>query len=113
VSDAMNTLKQNRSIFNPTDMAMMKQEGEISANMTVREYFAKLGVDVEGPITQLVDLAKDQMQKGDPLNKMKAIAGSPAGGPPMGGPPRGQLPQAPGGGVAPPTPGMSGLLKNM
>jgi hypothetical protein len=105
----METLKGNRSVFNPTDMSMMAQEGEITPDMPIREYFAKLGVDVDGPISQLVEMAKGQMQKADPLNKMKAIAG----GPQQGMPPQGQPPQAPQGRVPQQAPGMGGLLKQM
>lgn len=107
MSDPMQTVMQNKSIFNPVDSSMMAQSGEITPDMSVREYFAKLGVDVEGPISQLVDMAKDQMQKGNPINKMKSIAGGPTPGmkPGMGQPP--QMPQ----GRAPEAPGMEGLLK--
>jgi len=107
MSDPMQTVMQNKSIFNPVDSSMMAQGGEITPDMTVREYFAKLGVDVEGPISQLVDMAKDQMQKGNPINKMKSIAGGPTSGmkPGMGQPP--QMPQ----GRVPEAPGMEGLLK--
>ena len=109
MSDPMETLKANRSVFNPVDASMMKQEGEIRPDMTVREYFAKLGVDVEGPVSQLIDMAKDQMGKADPMNKMKSIAGGPTPGvkPGMGQPP--QMPQ----GRAPQASGMEGLLKTM
>jgi len=111
MSDPMQTLKSNRSMFNPVDASMMGQEGEVNQNMSVREYFAKLGVDVEGPVSQLIDMAKNQMGKADPLNKMKSIAGGP-GQPQMGKPPMGQPPQMPQG-RAPQAPGMGGLLKQM
>ena len=111
MSDPMETLKANRSVFNPVDASMMKQEGEIRPDMTVREYFAKLGVDVEGPVSQLIDMAKDQMGKADPMNKMKSIAGGPMPGPKMGQP-GGQPPQQPMG-RRPQAAGMEGLLKTM
>jgi len=110
MSDPMQTLQNNRSVFNPVDASVMAQEGEISPDMTVREYFAKLGVDVEGPVSQLIDMAKDQMQKADPLNKMKSIAGGPTPGPKMGQPGIGQPPQMPQG-RAPEAPGLGGLIK--
>jgi len=114
MSDPMNVIRENRSMFNPTDASMMAQEGEIRPDMSIREYFATLGVDVEGPVTQLIEMAKGQMQKADPMNKMKAIAGGPPQGqPPMGGPPQGQPPQMPQGRAPQPTPGMGGLLKQM
>lgn len=105
MSDIDSTLRQNRSMFNPTDMSMMKQEGEITPDMTIRDYFSKLGVDVDGPVTQLIEMGKQQMQKANPLNKMQAIAGGPKMGQPQGQPP--PMPQ----GGPPEAPGMSGLLK--
>jgi len=109
MSDPMETLQANKSIFNPVDASMMKQRGEINPNMSVREYFAKLGVDVEGPVSQLVDMAKDQMAKADPINKMKSIAGGPTPGmkPGMGQPPQQPMGRAPQGA------GMEGLLNQM
>jgi hypothetical protein len=64
-------------------------------------------MDVEGPVTQLVEWQMSQMEKADPLNKMKAIAGKgganmPSGGmpPKQGmGMPRGNSPRT-GGGIA-------------
>lgn len=106
MSDVMQGLKQNRSVLNPTDLSMMQQEGEITPDMTVRDYFAKLGVDVDGPLTQLIEMGKQELQKANPLNKMQAIAGGPKAGPkPMGKPP--QMPM----GGPPEAPGMGGLLK--
>lgn len=105
MSDIDATLRQNRSVMNPADLAMMKEEGEITPDMTIRDYFAKLGVDVDGPVVQLVELGKSQMQKANPLNKMQAIAKGPRMGQPQGQPPTMQ-PQAP-----PEAAGMGGLLK--
>ena len=110
MSDPMETLQANKSIFNPVDATMMGQQGEISPNMSVREYFAKMGVDVDGPLSQLIDAAKDQMAKADPINKMKSIAGGPAPGPKPG---MGQPPQMPQGRRPAPAPGMEGLLKQI
>lgn len=96
-------LEENKSFFNPTDLAGMAGKQEITPDMTIRQFFESQGMDVEGPITQLVEWQKSQMQKADPLNKMKAIAGKgganmqPGGMPPeAGGGPVGQ-PQAGGG----------------
>ena len=108
-NDPMTAIKQNQSMFNPVDGAMMKQTGEITPDMSIREFFAKKGVDVEGPITQLIEMGKAEMQKADPMNKMKAIAG----GPKPGMPPHGQPPQMPQGRGPQPAPGMGGLLKQM
>jgi hypothetical protein len=72
---AMDRMRQNTSIFNPTDMAMMKQDGKLSSNMTVRDFFAQNGVDVDGPVSQLLKFAQDQVQKASPMSKMQAMAG--------------------------------------
>ena len=104
MSDPMNMINENRSMFNPTDASMMAQEGSMNPNMSIREFFATKGVDVEGPVSQLIEMAKGEMQKADPMNKMKAIAG---------GPPQGQAPQMPQGRGPQPAPGMDGLLKQM
>lgn len=107
MSDIDATLRQNRSVFNPADLTAMKQEGEITPDMSIRDYFARLGVDVEGPVSQLVEMGKQQMQKANPLNKMQAVAGGPKPGakPGMGQP--APMPQ----GGPPEAPGMQGLLK--
>lgn len=107
----MANMKQNRSMFNPTDMAAMKQGGEFSGNMTVRDVMAKLGIDVDGPATQLIEFGKKQTQNANPLSKMKNIA-SGAGTRPK---PRPNI-QAPSPGMARPqgaAPGMEGLLKGV
>lgn len=110
MSDIQNTLMQNRSVLNPTDAAMMKQDGEVTPDMTVRDYFAKLGVDVDGPVTQLVEMGQREMQKANPMNKMQAISGGPQGKPAMGRPQGQPAPMAQG--RAPEAAGLSGLLKN-
>ena len=114
MSDPMNMIREQRSMFNPTDASMMAQEGEIRPDMSIREFFASKGIDVEGPVTQLVEMAKGEMQKADPMNKMKAIAGGPPQGQPPQGPPQmGQSPQMPQGRRPQQAPGMGGLLNQM
>jgi hypothetical protein len=103
MSDPMAAIQSQQSIMNPTDASMMGQNGEITPEMTVREYLAKEGIDVEGPVTQLIDMAKGQMQMADPMNKMKAFAGRPQPG---------QAPQPPAGRV-PQGAGMERLLNQM
>jgi hypothetical protein len=103
----MQTIEENRSMFNPTDLASMKTNGEITPDMTIRQFFESQGLDVEGPVTQLVEWQMSQIQKADPLNKMKAIAGKGGGNmqsggmppSPAGGLPQGNKPQG-GGGIA-------------
>jgi hypothetical protein len=101
----MDAMKQNMSIFNPTDATIMRESGQFNPNMTVRDFFAQNGVDVDGPVIQLLKFVKDQAQKANPLNKMKAMAG---------GGPQGQPPQAPQG-MPPGAPqeGLGGLVKQM
>lgn len=101
--DAMSKVKENMSIFNPTDATMMRESGQFSPDMTVRDFFAQNGVDVDGPITQLLKFVQDQAQKASPLNKMRAIAGQ---GAPPAGPQAGQGPSAP-------PPELGSLLKGM
>ena len=101
--NVMQDVKQNMSIFNPVDAAAMKESGQFSSNMSIRDFFAQQGVDVDGPVTQLLQFAKDQAKKASPLGKMQAIAG-------QGAPPAGQ--QA---GQAPsePPPELGGLLQKL
>lgn len=87
-------LKGMRSLFNPQDVVMMVQDGEIGGETTVIQLMAKLmeksGVDPNGPISQLGEMFKRQMRNADPVSKMRQLAqrAGPGGGPPgMGGPP--------------------------
>ena len=102
------------STMNPADMAAMKQAGEngmgkmanVGPDTTIRDFFSRLGVDVDGPVTQLQQFAQNEIEKGDPLNKMENIA---ATTPPSAGdanPP----PQAPPGGMPSAAPGLDGLM---
>jgi hypothetical protein len=103
---------QNQSLMNPADLAAMKQTGDVTPNMTVRDLLQKMGIDVDGPVSQLQEFAKKQVQGATGLGKMNSIAGMPGGqgappptpGPGPGGPPPG--------GPSPPG-GMASLLKNM
>jgi hypothetical protein len=65
---------KNMSALNPTDAAMMGSSGQFTPDMTVADYFQKLGIDVNGPVTQLVDFAKKQQENANPINKMRNIA---------------------------------------
>lgn len=100
-------IAQNQSMFNPADLAGMKQTGDVTPQMTVRDFLQKMGIDVDGPVTQLQEFAQKQVQGGKALGKMQNIALAPGQGaprvPPQGGPPTGP----------PERPGMRGLLKNI
>lgn len=100
-------IQDNMSITNPADMAAMKQakdsgQGQFAGmdeQTSIRDFFGQLGIDVDGPVTQLAQFAKDQTQKGSPLGKMENIAGAiPPGGPDL---PPGVPAQPPGAGGAP------------
>lgn len=107
VNPTEQAINDNKSMFNPTDVAGMATNGEITPDMTIRQFFESQGMDVDGPVTQLVEWQMSQMNKADPLNKMKAIAGQggantqPTGAPPAppGGLPMGNQPPG-GAGIA-------------
>ena len=106
-------IRDNMSVANPADLAAMKQGvdtgqgqfGGMDANTSIRDFFGKLGIDVDGPVEQLKKFSQDTMKNGDPLGKMENIAGGiPPGGPDL---PPGVPPQPPGAGA----PGMDGLMQ--
>lgn len=76
--------QEQLSMNRPDDVAMMGMSGAFQADMTVRQLFEQLGVDVDGPLSQLEAVMQQQQEKADPLNKAKALggAGSPQGQPP-------------------------------
>ena len=65
---------KNMSIANPTDAAALISSGQFSADMTVRDYLGKLGIDVDGPITQLQQFAQKSVENASPMGKMKNIS---------------------------------------
>jgi hypothetical protein len=80
---------KNLSAANPADIGAMA--GGIRPDMTVAEYLGKMGIDVNGPVTQLIQFAQKQVQNANPLTKMRNIAADtalqPGGQPgPMPGP---------------------------
>jgi hypothetical protein len=86
-------MKKNMSIFNPTDMAAMATPGHPGqvdpTKTTVREFFEGFGVDVDGPVMQLIDFTNKQVDNANPVKKMQNIAGTgtpPSSGPPTAGP---------------------------
>jgi hypothetical protein len=80
-------IRQNMSGFNPVDLAAMKQSGTFTPDMKVKDVLLKIGIDPEGPATQLVEFAKKQTQNADPLAKMKNIAATAPQGQAQGQPP--------------------------
>lgn len=96
-------INANKSALNPTDAAMMKQDGEIDPNMSVRDYLGKFGIDADGPVSQLLEMYKAEKQKSGMQGKMSALGG----GPGMGQPPQASPPPSPGGAM--PSGGGGGL----
>jgi ABC-type transport system substrate-binding protein len=92
-------------------MAAMQQTGDVSKNMTIAQFFAKFGIDVnKDPVTKLAQFTQDQLNKANPMTKMSAIAGGqpPTGpSPSPGGSPSG----APGGSPAPGGGGLASLMQ--
>jgi len=82
--DMMGKIQQNQSILNPVDAASMKQGGQITPDMKISDYLRTLGIDPEGPLSQLQGAMKNQIGKAMPMNKMKSFAGG--GGAPGGAP---------------------------
>jgi len=97
----MDAMKSNMSIMNPVDMAGMKSPnhpGYIDPQKTtVRQYFQQNGVDVDGPVIQLVKFAQDQAGKANPIQKMRNISGQGGGSPGGMPPPQPQAGGQPGG----------------
>ena len=100
--DPVANMEQNRSMLNPADATMMMQEGKIRPDMTVREFLqSTMGVDVDGPVTQLIEASKKQLQNRTAIGKAANMAGpqGPQGRPGrpafvqpgQGGPPPGGL----------------------
>ena len=100
-----NPVKDNMSMLNPTDLAVMKGTGQVGGDETVRDVLAQFGIDVDGPATQLAEFAQKQVKNSSAMGKMKNMQ-------PQGGPTP-QAPQAPPQGQPGPPPGMDSLLGGM
>ena len=110
--EGIDPFEGQRSILNPVDATVMAGRS-MKPGATVRQVMEQFGIDVDGPATQLQQLGQQQIDKANPLNKMRAIAsqktqrpsrppgmppGMPPGGPPgmpPGGPPGMPQPGAP------------------
>jgi hypothetical protein len=68
-------LRKNMSFMNPMDLATMKQEGQFTEDMTVNDALMKVGIDPNGPVSQLVEFGQKQIQNADMAGKMQNIAG--------------------------------------
>ena len=106
--DLQSQVKGMRSIMNPADVSMMKQDGDIDPNMTVIEFLKQMGIDPNGPASQFKDFAMKQMENANPLNKMKGLAGGPPGTSPGMGVPGGPQMGLP---ASPPPPDFDKLMR--
>ena len=97
---ALDNFKKNRSLVNPVDSTMMMQDGTISPDMTIAEFFQNtMGLDVNtNTVTDMVKATKKNVGNANPLEKMKNLAGGPGMGQPPAQAPPGGMPQAPQGG---------------
>lgn len=110
-----NPIEQNKSVFNPTDMASMVSSGQVQQGMTVKDLIEKVfRVPIDAPARALVDAVKKQAQTKDMPGKVQAMAQQGQGGAPPQRP--GQPPARPAGpprqGQGPaPRQGLEDLLK--
>lgn len=76
---ASENVKENMSVYNPVDIAAMKTPGNPGyvdpESTTIRDFFAQKGVDVDGPVSQLIKFAQGERKKANPIQKMQGIAG--------------------------------------
>ena len=100
--DPRQNLEANRSVMNPTDLNAMQQQGQISPDMSVRQFLENLGINVEGPAQQLVELQKKHMQNASPTGKMQSMAQGASPSIPQ----QGRRPEAE-------TPGLEGLRQRL
>ena len=106
--DPVKNMEMNRSMLNPADATMAIQEGKVRPDMSVREFLEmNMGIDVDGPVTQLIEASKKQLQNRTAIGKA-ANMGQPQGPPgPVGRPAFVQ----PGQGMGPP--GLDSMMKEM
>jgi len=109
MSDAMRNVRENRSMLNPTDVAMAATEGSIRPDMTFGEYCEKnIGVSWDEPLRSAIPKLQKQLQNRTALGKMNNIAqGARRGRPAFVRPGQGMSP--------PPTeePGLESMMNQM
>jgi hypothetical protein len=78
-------IKNNMSMLNSVDAAAMKGPMQQNIdNMSLGQFIESLGMDLEGPATQLVEFGKKQAENGSMPGKMKNIGGGvPGSGSPV------------------------------
>ena len=109
-------VEKNLSIFNPKDFILMIKTMANDPQATVRDLLQRLGIDADGPVTQVTDFLMKSKENATPLGQIKNMAGG--GQMPPGAPPQGE-PQMPGRKPMvqpPPAPtagGMQGLISQL
>jgi len=78
MSDVM---AQTQSVFNPTDMARMKETGQVGQGTTIGQYLEGMGIKWEDTLDIAAQKMKGQVQNASPLGKAQNMAG-PEGPPP-------------------------------
>lgn len=99
-------LKAQESVFNSGDMLKKSMTGEFRPDMSIKEYLTGvLKVDINGPVTQLIQALKGQAGNATALGKMKNM-------PPQG---MGGMPPKPpmGGGMGAPPAGIESIMSNL
>lgn len=109
-------VEKNLSIFNPKDFVIMVKTMANDPQATVRDLLSRLGIEADGPVSQITEFISKGMENATPLGQMKNISAgaggtelSPGGQPPAM-PGRKPMVQPPG---APTAGGMDGLLNRL
>lgn len=107
-------VEKNLSIFNPKDFVLMVKTMANDPKATVRDLLGRLGIDADGPVTQITDFLTKSKENATPLGQMQNIAAGKApdtelspGGQPPTMPGRKPMVSPPG---APTAGGIEGLL---
>ena len=106
-------VSKNLSAMTPGGAALMSASNPVTPGMTVADYLAKMGIDVNGPVQQLIDFAQKQQQNANPMNRIRNMAADTAlqkGGGPQNMPGVKPMVQPPG---QPSPAGMEGLLNKL
>ena len=84
MSSPMQQMDADRSALNGVDMAARFGQNPMDPeNTTVREYLERMGIQVDGPVSQLLDWAKKQTALKQPGQKPPAQPANPPGRPPV------------------------------
>ena len=97
---------QTPPLLNSQDSLRARARGRIGPNSTVREGLEMMGIDVDGPISQLSALRGQAAAASTEGKIQSAVSAQPPGGPPLGAPPG----APPGAGPPPGGGGLGSLL---